>query len=412
MNVKNNQSVLSGIMITAGSAIGAGMFSLPVVSSGMWFGFSIVCLLFLGFLSYLAALYILEINVQFSPGASFDTITTNILGKNWNVLIGLSIAFLMYILLYAYFSAFGNIITQSLGWEMLIANEWLQGVMSLALGSLLAFFVWLSTAMVGRISTMLVFGMIISFIISMAGFALQVETSKLFDITGQQSSYFPYLWAALPYFMTSFGIATVVPSLYKFYGRNPVTIKRSLLGGSLIALLFYALFIFVAFGNISRQEFIAINEAGGNIGHLVNAFEKGKNSTVIHFMLNLFSNFAIITSFLGVGLGLFDFIADKFSFADTKKGRLQSACITFLPSGILSFFLPNGFIAAIGFAGLVCIFGLFIAPFFMVQKVRAYKTESFYQVWGGNGLLIFFLLSSILVGVCQILAMLDYLPKW
>ena len=146
--------------------------------------------------------------------------------------------------------------------------------------------------------------------------------------------------------------------------------------------------------------------------HLVNAFEKGNTSTVINFMLSLFSNFAIITSFLGVGLGLFDFIADKFSFADTKKGRLKSACITFLPSGILSFFFPNGFIVAIGFAGLVCILGLFIAPFLMVQKTRSSKTESFYQVGGGSGLLRFFLLSSILVGICQILAMLDYLPKW
>lgn len=412
MNLKNNQSVLSGIMITAGTAIGAGMFSLPVVSSGMWFVFSIVCLLFLWFLNYLSALYILEANFQFSPGASFDTITTKILGKNWNILIGLSIAFLMYILLYAYFSAFGSMVTKILGWEILITNKWMQGLMSIALGSLLAFVVWLSTATVGRISTILVFGMIISFIVSMTGFAVQIEASKLFDITGQKSSYFPYLWAALPYFMTSFGFATVVPSLYKFYGKNPVIIKRSLLWGSLIALLVYALFIFVAFGNISRLEFIAINEAGGNIGDLVNAFEKGKGSNKINFVLNLFSNFAIVTSFLGVGLGLFDFIADKFSFADTKKGRLKTACITFLPSGMLSFFFPNGFIAAIGFAGLVCIFGFFIAPFFMVRKVRNSNTESNYQVWGGNGLLIFFLLSSILVGVCQILAMLDYLPEW
>lgn len=399
-------------MITAGTAIGAGMFSLPVVSSGMWFALSLVCLLFLWLLNYLSSLYILEANLQFSPGASFDTIATKLLGKNWNALIGLSIAFLMYILLYAYFSAFGNMVTQSLQWEALQTKQWLQGTMSIALGSLLAFVVWLSTSLVGRISTILVFGMIISFVISMAGFALQIEADKLFDLTGPASSYFPYLWAALPYFMTSFGLGSVVPSLYKFYGRNPAIIKRSLLWGSLMAFMVYALFILVAFGNISRQEFIAINEMGGNIGHLVNAFEKGKDSSMINFALNLFSNFAIITSFLGVGLSLFDFIADKFSFADNKKGRLKSACIAFLPAGIASFFFPNGFIAAIGFAGLVCILGFFIAPFLMVRKVRASKTESIYQVGGGNKLLIFFILSSVLVGVCQILAMLDWLPKW
>jgi tryptophan-specific transport protein len=212
--------------------------------------------------------------------------------------------------------------------------------------------------------------------------------------------------------MTSFGFATVVPSLYKVYGKKPAIIKKSLLWGSLIAFLIYALFISVTFGNISRQEFITINEAGGNIGHLVNALKKEGSSTMISFALNLFSNFAVITSFLGVGLGLFDYIADKFSFADNAKGRFTSACVTFIPPGIASFFFPDGFIAAIGFAGLVTIFGFYVAPFFIVRKMRSTMTESIYKVWGGNSLLIFFILSSILVGVCQVLAMLNYLPQW
>ena len=137
MDLKRRGSAISGIMITAGTAIGAGMFSLPVAASGMWFLLSLMCLLFLWFLNYLSALYILEANVQFEPGASFNTIITKLLGEKWNILIGLSIAFLMYILLYAYFSAFGNIATQGLGWETLKTNQWLQGVMSLLLGGLL-----------------------------------------------------------------------------------------------------------------------------------------------------------------------------------------------------------------------------------------------------------------------------------
>ena len=412
MNSKKTQSVLSGIMLTAGSAIGAGMFSLPVVSSGMWLWYSLLSLVFLCLLNYLAALYILEVNVQFAPGASFDTIVSKVLGKEWNILVGLSIAFLMYILLYAYFSAFGNIVTQTLGWEIFKTNPWMQGVMSLALGSLLAFVIWRSTAAVGRISTILVFGMVISFIVSMSGFAFQMEATKLFDRTEQATNYFPYLWAALPYFMTSFGIATIVPSLYKFYGKNPTSIKKSLLGGSLISLVVYTVFILVAFGNISRQEFVAINEAGGNIGHLVNAFEQGKSETTASFVLNLFSNFAIISSFLGVGLGLFDYIADKFSFKDDGMGRFKTAMISFLPSGIASFFFPHGFIAAIGFAGLVMIFSLFIAPFLMVRKTRNTMGKSIFKVGGGNQLLYFFLFSSLLVAACQILKMLNYLPRW
>jgi len=400
MDISKNQSVFSGIMITAGCTIGAGMFSLPVVASGMWFGYSLVCLVFIWFLNYLSAIYILEANMQFEPGESFNTITSKILGKNWNTVMGLSIAFLMYILLYAYYSAFGNMATKTLAWEIFEAHAWLKGAASLFLGSLLAFVVWLSTAAVGRISSLLMVAMVVSFILAMFNYSFQIETANLWNITQPNANYFPYVWAALPYFITAFGFVTIVPSLYKFYGKKPMLIKRSLLIGSLLALLVYSLFILVAFGNISRQEFIAANQAGGNIGNLVEAFNKDGLQSTSGMVLHLFSNLAIISSFLGVGLGLFDYIADKFALANHGKGRFKTACIAFLPSGIASFFFPNGFIAAIGFAGLVIIFAFFVIPFCL------------YQVSGGYTLLYFFLVSSLLVGICKVLTLLNVLPQW
>ena len=102
-------------MLTAGCTIGAGMFSLPVTSSGMWFTLSTICLLLLWYLSYLSALYILEVNVRFTPGDSFDTLVKNILGKKWSAVTGLSLAFLLYILLYAFYSAFGSILSNAVG---------------------------------------------------------------------------------------------------------------------------------------------------------------------------------------------------------------------------------------------------------------------------------------------------------
>ncbi len=408
----NKRSALPGIMITSGSAIGAGMFSIPIISSGMWFPLSITCLVIIWYLSYLSAIYVLEVNFHFPQGASFDTMVKGLLGNTWNIVTGISIAFLLYILLYAYFSAFGNIASHSFGIEVIKESQWLQGIVSLALGGLLAAIVWASTAAVGRISTILVTGMIIAYFASMFGLGIQIESAKLFDTGGGQKNYLSYLWVALPYYMTSFGIASVVPSLYKFYGKDPVTIKKGLLYGSLLALLVYIIFVMVSFGNISREAFIPINEAGGNMGNLVNALEGGNDNSLINFALNLFSNFAIITSFLAVGLSLFDFIADKFKFGNDMKGRFYTACITFIPAGIASFFFPHGFIAAIGFAGLVVIFGFFVVPYLMVSKIRASDATSHFNVYGGKPLLLSFLLLSLVVAACHILAMLDYLPTW
>lgn len=409
--MKKQKSALFGIMITAGTAIGAGMFSLPIISSGMWLFYSFVCLLSIWFLNYLSALYVLESNLKFSPGASFDTITSQILGKKWNILVSIFIGFLMYILLYAYFSAFGDMAIQNINLEILKNNHWTQGITSFSFGLILAFSIWLSTGAVGRISSILVFAMIASFITLISGSLFSIDMDKLLDRNGQNISYLPYLWVALPYYTTSFGFVTVVPSLYKFYESNLSLIKKSLLIGSLIVLFVYTLFIIVSFGNISRDEFALINQNGGNIGSLVKSFEEGSENQMINFVLNLFSNFAIITSFLGIGLSLFDFIADKFSLPNNKIGRLKTACITFLPPAIANLFFPNGFLIAIGFAGLFSVLGFFVAPFFMILKVRKSETNtSKYRVFGGTPILVLFFLASLLIIVCLILSMLEFLP--
>lgn len=412
MSSSKSTSIITGVMLTAGTAVGAGMFSLPVVSSGMWFVISILCLLFVWYISYLSAVYLLEVNNRFEPGASFDTLVKNVLGKTWNTLAGLSIAFLLFILLYAYFSAFGSMVSATLKIEALQNLSWSQGLLGLLFGLALALIVWYSTQLVGRISTLLVLGMVVSFFVSMSGFTLQVELANLFNTAGQDSDYVPYIWAALPYFLTSFGFSTVVPSLYKYYGKKPITIQKSVLYGSLIALVVYCFFLFVVFGNISRDSFVAINAQGGNMGVLVDALSQSREKGIISAALGVFSNFAIITSFLGVGLGLFDYIADLFSLPETPKGRFKAACITFLPAGILSFLFPDGFIAAIGFAGLVCAFCLFFIPFLMVRKTRKIGPEGSYKVKGGAALLWFFAISSVVVALFHILGMLNYLPKW
>lgn len=409
MKLVDKGSVLTGTMITAGTSIGAGMFSIPIVCSGMWFGLSIFALVLIWFVNYLNALYLLEINLGFEQGASFDRIVKALLGAFWNPIFGIGFAFLMAILLYAYFSAFGNMASVTLSLPESNVGSWFSGVVSLVLGLSLGFVVWWSTSAVGRISTILLVGMTITFLLSMGGFSLQIELANLVDVGG--SGYFKYFWAALSYLLTAFAFSTIVPSLYKYYGNRPKLIKNGMLSGSLLALAVYLFFVFVIYGNITRDAFIPINQSGGNIGDLVSALQAGSENQWVNQAISLFSNFAIISSFLGIGLCLFDYIADKFEFENSRKGRLYSACLTFLPPGIASFFFPNGFIAAIGYAGLVAAL-LFMAYFFLAWKFRKSGRKTSYRVAGGNLLLNFFLAANVLIATCQVLSIFGMLPKW
>ena len=52
----------------------------------------------------------------------------------------------------------------------------------------------------------------------------------------------------------------------------------------------------------------------------------------LHVIISVFSWMAIITSFLGVGVGLYDYILEKFKFKrEVFKDQLKGIFITFFP---------------------------------------------------------------------------------
>ncbi len=410
MSPPKNKTIIAGAMITAGSIIGAGIFSLPIVSSGMWFLLSLCVIGVLWYLNFLISMVLLEVNCHYPPGASFDTFVDDILGKTWNVLAGLGVGFLMYILLYAYFSAFGSMASHTLS---LSENSGISsGLLGLLAGLVFATMVWKSTSVVMRISTILVIAMVGAYLLSMFGLSLNVEFANLFNHGQTDATYTSYIWMALPYYLTAFGFASLVPSLYKFYGKEPQKIRKSIRLGSLIALAIYIVFIIICFGVISRSDYIAINAAGGNMGDLVGALTQGNDRPSINLALSSFSNFAIISSFFGVSLGLFDYIADLCDFSDDGKGRFRSACLTFLPPGIASFFFPHGFIVAIGYAGIAMAFSYILVPLLMIWKVRSTRDYAGFRLWGGKPLLLIIFFCGAVIVLCQILAALDYLPVY
>ncbi|RAP70843.1 tryptophan/tyrosine permease family protein [Candidatus Erwinia dacicola] len=88
------------------------MFSLPVVMSGAWFLWYSLLLILTWFCMLLSGLLYLEASLHYPAGASFDTVTRDLLGRSWNLVNGLSVVFVLGILTYAYISASGAIIHQ------------------------------------------------------------------------------------------------------------------------------------------------------------------------------------------------------------------------------------------------------------------------------------------------------------
>ena len=135
--------------------------------------------------------------------------------------------------------------------------------------------VWYSTGLVGRLNAILIGGMVVTFLMSAGGLIVQVQMPVLLE---NKPGYALFLLAAVPYYLTSFGFHGNVPSLMKYYGKDPARIRQCLLYGSLLSLAVYSLWHLLTMGNLSRDQFRPIIDAGGNIGDLIGALIEVSNS--------------------------------------------------------------------------------------------------------------------------------------
>ena len=413
---KKQHSLFGGAMIIAGGTIGAGMLANPTSTAGVWFLGSLVLLVYTWFCMTSSGLMLLEANLHYPTGASFDTIVKDLLGQGWNVINGLSVAFVLYILTYAYITSGGGITEGFI--NQLFSSE--QGSVQIGRvsGSLifclvLAVFVWFSTKAVDRFTTVLIGGMVIAFILSVAGLISSVKVEVLFDsvVQGEQQ-YLPYMLGALPVCLVSFGFHQNVPSLAKYYERDANRVMKSVFFGTAIALAVYVLWQLAVQGNLPRAEFAPVIEKGGDIAVLLQALGKYIQTDFIALALRFFAYLAIATSFLGVTLGLFDYIADLCKFDDSRSGRTKTALITFLPPLLLSLAFPFGFVLAIGYAGLAATIWAVIVPALLAKASRRKFAQSNYLVYGGNFMIYFVILFGLLNIAAQLAMQFGYLPEF
>ena len=416
MTIKKSPSLLGGAMIIAGTAIGAGMLANPTSTAGVWFIGSILALIYTWFCMTTSGLMILEANLHYPTGSSFDTIVKDLLGKGWNIINGLSVAFVLYILTYAYITSGGgitqNLLNQAFGSaESAVDIGRTSG--SLIFCFILAAFVWLSTKAVDRFTTVLIVGMVVAFFLSTAGLLSSVKTEVLFNsIAEGEQTYLPYLLTALPVCLVSFGFHGNVPSLVKYYDRDGSRVMKSIFIGTGLALVIYILWQLAVQGNLPRTEFAPVIEKGGDVSALLEALHKYIEVEYIAVVLNFFAYMAIATSFLGVTLGLFDYIADLFKFDDSVLGRTKTTLVTFLPPLLLSLQFPYGFVIAIGYAGLAATIWAAIVPALLAKASRQKFPNATYRVYGGNFMIGFVILFGVLNIVAQVGANLGWFASF
>ncbi|AVE43369.1 tyrosine transporter TyrP [Providencia stuartii] len=384
---------LGSIFIVAGTTIGAGMLAMPIAAAGNGSTISLAMLFVLWALMCYTALLLVEVYQHESSETGIGSVAQRYLGSGGKFITGFSMMFLMYALTAAYVSGAGEIITSNLKSSFAIEMaDWMGIVIFTVIGGGVVCF---GTSSVDFINRILFAAKIVFLVIILVLMMPHVEQQNLLSAPTEKV----LILSAIPVFFTSFGFHGSVPSVVKYMGGDVKKLRIIFIIGSAIPLVAYILWQIATLGSINPTTFVGILAENSGLNGLLDAIRNVVMSERTQFIAQMFMSLALATSFFGVALGLFDFLADLFKRQDNMEGRLQTGLLTFLPPLVFALFYPKGFVMALGFAAIALSILALLLPSAMAFKSRLCNKRK-YQVTGGTpALFIVFLCGIVVIGV-------------
>ena len=392
---------IGSTLLVAGTMIGAGMLAMPLTSAGIGFGFTLVLLLGLWALLTFSALLFVELYQTAESDAGIGTLAEQYFGKAGRIIATAVLIIFLYALIAAYVSGGGSLLKD------LLPESFGDKVSILLFTVIFGSFIVIGTHSVDKINRVLFFVMLAAFAVVLSLMLPEIKFDNLMATPIDNA----LIISASPVFFTAFGFHGSIPSLNKYLGGNVKALRISILAGSAITLFAYILWQMSTHGLLTQNEFLQILKEDATLNGLVKATLAITGSNVIAGAVKLFSTLALVTSFLGVGLGLLECIEDllKRSF-NISAGRISLGLMTFIPPLVFALFYPEGFILALGYAGQMFAFYAVVLPVSLVWKARRAHTNLPYKVWGGNLTLIIVLVLGVIITSIPFAIRAGYLP--
>ncbi len=390
-----NSKIAGGILLIVGTCIGAGMLALPIAAAGGGFIYSSLLLVFFWAITAFSAFLILEVNLWFAPRNNLITMARETLGKPGEIITWVTYILLLYSLLAAYISGGSALFSAALNWAGIAAPAW---VSSLLFVLIFGYIVYRGITPIDYVNRALMTAKLASLFILIFFAIPYVDMNKL--MIGDSK----LLTVSVMVMATSFGYATIIPSLRSYFNGNVKQLRLTILIGSLIPLVCYLLWNFAIIGALPRtgeNGLLEILHRGGTTTELTQSLSYYLHNSSITTFANFFATICVLTSFLGVSLGLSDFLADGLKIQKVGKGNLTVTLVTYLPPLLVVVFYPSIFIKAISYAGLCCIVLLMLLPALMTWSGRYRKQFSVgkYQVAGGRVAIILLIVVAVLLTV-------------
>ncbi|MDP3371655.1 MAG: aromatic amino acid transport family protein [Candidatus Paracaedibacteraceae bacterium] len=377
-----NQRILGAIFLIGGTTIGAGMLALPMTSSN--FGFYKSIGLLVGMWLYMLIAAIIMVEISHGKGQSIAALSEKHLGKPAKLVAASSMLVLFWSLLWCYISGGSSILHQELGGAIPVP------ALIIGFTVFLGVFVTMCTSAVDYANRFVLFFKVAIFAVIVAGILPFVQTDNLAKVSTNTHFSFYY---AIPIYFTSFAFHGSIPSLISYLDGNKKSIYKSLIIGSLLPLAGFTLWQLITLGTLGGTL-----TGTEDVGVFISRLTEKSGNIYLSFLTNAFALTGMASSFLGVALGLFDYISEWFGKKSDLKTRINITTLTFGLPLILALIYPKGFIAALGCAAVALSLLAIVLPCLVAFKEK--NSSSFFL---NKGLIAIMLLGGLAIIAIEVI---------
>lgn len=374
---------LGATILVAGTCIGGGMLALPVGSGISGFWPSVLSMLLCCIAMIFTGLLLIEATLAVEGEHHMMTIADRLLGSWGRYCVWIVFLFMTYGSLIAYTAAGGPMmatIIQTLT-GIGLTDLYADLILAVVFGGICV----LGSRFVGVFNAILFALMVVTYFLLVGLGLSEVDGAKL------ARSNWKSAWMPFPILLTGFSVqAFLVPSMTNYLKRDAAALRFMMVGGLGLALMVFVLWQLVVLGVVPLEGphgLDAALEAGEDAAKYL---QYALQNPWIASIAAAFGFLALVTSFLGLGLGLVDFLVDSFSIPRKGGGLVLLALLVIVPTIFCATYFERVFIQAFDLTGG---FGDSILngilPVLMVWRLRyVLKEKLSYQVGGGRLLLI------------------------
>ncbi len=391
-----NSKLIGGVLLIVGTSIGGGMLALPVSTAAAGMLNSVICLIGCWLIMTVGAFLILEVNLRLPAGSNMISMAKSTLGLPGEIIAWITYLVLLYSLLAAYISGGTDVFNSLLQTAHIQLPQSLTAVLFTLIFS---FVIYSGIRMVDYVNRGLMFGKLGVYILLVFIIMPYVDISKL------QGGSIRAITGSLMILITSFGFASIIPSLREYFHDDIKVLRRVIWFGSFIPLICYIIWNVLIMGVVGRdgeQGLLALRHSEHATSGLITAINAAAHSQWITGFFSFFSSICMITAFLGVSLGLFDFLADGLNLKKRGSQGKLTLSLTFLPPLGVVLFYPGIYLHALGYAGVCCVILLLLLPAIMAWRGREIsKNSSLILIPGEKLTLVLVIITAMALLYCS-----------